>query len=226
MNPHQMLVQIPGSQSWDARSLTQLAYLYWFDSVYRTVAMPQQTEALKIADSLNISTRRLSGWMLGASYLACVTAFISVLAIYYHYGAITPRGDNSWRSWNGHAPFDLLMNWIENLTKPNSSRLQGIGAGFLCAGLLFAARSRFFWWLFHPFGFALAHAGYSLHWVWFATFLGWLAKVLILCYGGIKFYRRCIPWFMGMLLGDIVISCVWSVLGVLRDTQMYMFFPG
>jgi hypothetical protein len=226
MNPHQMLVQLPGSQSWDARSLTPLAYLYWFDSDYRTVAMPQQMEAIKIADVAGIPARRLSIWMLAASLLACVAAFISVLAIYYHYGAITPRGDNGWRSTNGHAPFDLLMNWIDNPTRPDTARLEGIGIGFVFAGLLIAGRQRFFWWPFHPVGFALAHAGWSLPWVWFATFLGWLAKASILRYGGMKLYRRCIPWFMGLLLGDIVISCAWSALGVLLDTQMYMFFPG
>ena len=226
MSPHQMLVQIPGSQSWDARSLTPLAYLNWFDSDYRTVAMPQQMEAFKIASTAGIPTRRLTIWILGASLLACVAAFLSVLAIYYHYGAITPRGDNGWRSWNGHAPFDQLMTWIESPTRPDLARLQAIGAGLLVSGLLIAGRSRFFWWPFHPVGFALAHAGYSLAWVWFATFLGWLAKALILRYGGMKLYRACIPWFMGLLLGDIVICCVWSALGVVLDTQMYMFFPG
>ena len=226
MNPHLMLVQLPGSQHWDARSLTPLAYLYWFDSDYRTVAMPQQMEALKMADVARIATRRLALWMLLASLLACVVAFISVLAIYYHYGAITPRGDNPWRAYNGRAPFDFLMKWSDNPTRTDTSRLLGIGAGFVFTSLLIAARSRFFWWPFHPAGFALAHAGYSLPWVWFATFLGWGAKALILRYGGMKFYRFCIPWFMGMLLGDIVICCAWSVLGVLLDTQMYMFFPG
>ena len=226
MNPHQMLVQIPGSQSWDARSLTPLAYLYWFDSDYRTVAMPQQMEALKIADTARIPARQLTLWILFASLLACVTAFISVLAIYYHYGAITPRGDNGWRAYNGQVPFDLLKKWMDTPTRMDLPRLEGIGVGFLLTGLLIKARMLFFWWPFHPAGFALAHAGYSLHWVWFATFLGWLAKALILRYGGMKFYRLCIPLFMGLLLGDIVICCIWSVLGVLLDTQMYMFFPG
>ncbi len=226
MNPHLLLVQIPGSQSWEVRSLTPLAYLSWFDSDYRTAAMPQQMEALKIAETAGIPARRLTLWMFAASLLACVAAFISVLAIYYHYGAITPRGDNAWRAYNGRLPFDQLKKWMDNPTRFDLPRLQGVGAGILFTGLLIRARSLFFWWPFHPAGFALAHAGYSLPWVWFATFLGWLAKALILRYGGMKFYRACIPWFMGLLLGDIVICCMWSVLGVVLDTQMYMFFPG
>jgi hypothetical protein len=226
MNPHQMLVQLPGSQSWDARSLTPLVYLYWFDSDYRTVAMPQQMEALKIADSAGIPARKLTLWMFAASLLACLAALVSVLAIYYHYGAITMRGDNNWRIWNGKAPFNLLMSWINTPTRADANRMEGIGIGFALASLLIWGRSQFFWWPFHPVGFALAQAGWSLPWVWCATFLGWLAKALIIRCGGMKLYRRCIPWFLGMLLGDIIISCIWSLLGVLFETQMYMFFPG
>jgi hypothetical protein len=188
--------------------------------------MPQQMEALKMTEAIGVSARRLTGWLLLAGTLAAVASFISVLALYYHYGAITPRGDNGWRIYNGRTPFETLKSWLDTPTRPDFARLQWLGIGFAIALILIRARALYFWWPFHPAGFALAHAGYAMPWVWFPTLLGWLAKTLILHYGGMKLYRRCVPWFMGLILGDVVIACLWSILGVILDTQMYMFFPG
>src|SRR6266571_4857954 len=47
--PHRLLVDVAGSRHWSAQDLTSLSYLYWCDSDYRTVAMPQQLEVFKMA---------------------------------------------------------------------------------------------------------------------------------------------------------------------------------
>jgi hypothetical protein len=158
--------------------------------------------------------------------VAAVAAFVAVLAIYYHYGAESPRGDNGWRNYNGRAPFLILMDWLEEPTRADTTRLQWVGIGFAAAAALIQARLNFLWWPLHPTGFALAHAGWTMPWVWFPTLLGWAAKTLILRYGGMRAFQRGIPIFMGLLLGDIVIACLWSLLGVALDLKIYMFFPG
>src|SRR5689334_8591702 len=107
---------------------------------------------------------------------ASAEAFVSVLALYYHYGALTPRGDNGWRVYNGHEPFVQLKNWLDTPTKPDPTRLQWIVVGFLIVCVLSWGRTRFAGWPLHPAGFALAHAGWAMPWVWCATLLGWLAK--------------------------------------------------
>jgi hypothetical protein len=226
MNPHRLMTVLPGTQAWNARDLTVFAYTQWFDSDYRTVAMPQQMESLKIAEAAELEPRRLGRWMLLASTLAVFTAFVSVLALYYHYGAATGRGDNPWRLENGQLPFRILQEQLDSPTKPNVLSLEWIGVGAAITAGLARARMQFAWWPFHPAGFAMAHAGWTMPWVWFPTLLGWLSRALLLRYGGMRLYRRCIPWFMGLILGDIVIACLWSIVGVLLDTRMYMFFPG
>ena len=120
----------------------------------------------------------------------------------------------------------MVQNWLETPTHADFVRMQWMGLGFLITAGLIRARTLFIWWPFHPTGFALAQAGYSMPWVWFPMLLGWLAKTLILRYGGVLSYRRCIPWFMGLILGDIVTACLWSILGVILDQRMYLFFPG
>lgn len=230
LDPHRMMVLVPGSRTWGMRDLTTFAYLQWFDSDYRTVAMPQQMEALKIADTaggaLAADPRRLGRWMMLAALVAAVAAFVAVLAIYYHYGAATPRGDNSWRNYNGRSPFLALMRWAEDPTDPDWLRLQWAAVGAAGTAGLIEARSRWLWWPLHPSGFVMAHAGWTMPWVWFPTFLGWGLKALLLRYGGMRAFRRGIPVFLGLLLGDIVIACIWSLVGVVLDMQVYMFFPG
>lgn len=225
-DPHQILVNGGGSRHLDAATLTPFAYFQWFDSDYRTVAMPQQMEAFKIGQEANLPARGLARLFIVAGVLATVAAFVSVLAIYYHYGASTPRGDNGWRAYNGRMPFQMAQNWLQNPLPADLTRLEWMAAGFAAVAGLVKARTTFLWWPFHPAGFALAHAGAAVQWVWTATLLGWLAKALVLRYGGMRLYRRGIPFFLGLVLGDIVIASLWSLLGVLLDVQMYMFFPG
>jgi uncharacterized protein DUF6785/uncharacterized protein DUF6784 len=147
VNPHRLLVDVAGVRPWSAQDLTTFLYLQWFDSDYRTAAMPQQLEAFKLAESARIAPQRLSLWI----FLA---------------------------------------------------------------------------WPFHPAGYALARAGAAMQWVWFPTLIGWGVKAAILRYGGMKLYRSGIPFFLGLLLGDIVIGVFWSLIGVLLDVNVYMFFPG
>jgi hypothetical protein len=226
VNPHRLMVDVAGVRSWSAQDLTTYSYLQWFDSDYRTVAMPQQLEAFKLAESARVSPRRLSLWIFLATALAAVASFVAVLALYYHYGATTPRGDNGWRLYNGRFPFVTLSNWLSNPTGTDWVRLHWVGAGAAVAAALIVLRGQFFWWPFHPAGYALAQAGSAMQWVWFPTLIGWGVKAVLLRYGGMKLYRSWIPFFLGLLLGDIVIGVVWSLIGVLLDVNVYMFFPG
>jgi hypothetical protein len=230
MNPHQMMIQLPGSRSWDVQTLTPFAFFLWFDSDYRTAAMPAQMEALKMAeasgDPLRSEVRRVARWMFVAAAVAAVSAFVAVLSIYYHYGAVTTAGDNDWRIYNGKLPFVLTRNWLDDPRPENMTRLAWIAAGFVQTAVLAGARTALIWWPFHPAGFALAQAGAAMQWVWFPTLLGWAAKAIILRYGGARAFRRCMPFFLGLILGDIAVASFWSIVGVILETRMYMFFPG
>lgn len=224
--PHRLLVDVAGSRYWSAQDLTSLGYLYWFDSDYRPVAMPQQLEAFKIADSAGIPSRRWSLWIFAATALAAVASWVAVLAIYYHYGATTPRAGNDWRVFQGRFAFDTLTRWLHNPADTDWTSIRWIGIGGALTMLLVSLRARLLWWPFHPAGFALAHAFLAMTWVWFPMLMGWAVKALVLRYGGMRLFRRWIPFFLGLILGDIFIGVAWSLVGALFDMDIYMFFPG
>ena len=55
----------------------------------------------------------------------------------------------------------------------------------------------------HPLGYPIGPIWIMDH-LWFNMFLAWLIKLLVLKYGGLGFYRKTRPFFLGMILGHIV----------------------
>ena len=83
-------------------------------------------------------------------------------------------------------------------------------------------RVKFIWWPFHPVGYIIGINGGSLDHFWFAMLLSSSVKLLVLKYGGAKLYRRVLPFFLGLVLGDVVIGSYWSILSVIIKTPLYV----
>jgi len=64
-------------------------------------------------------------------------------------------------------------------------------------------------WPLHPVALLFAGNWYA-HRVWVSVFLGWLAKVLILRYGGARLYRRAQATFIGLILGEVFAMAFWT----------------
>ena len=98
-----------------------------------------------------------------------------------------------------------------------------IGLGFLTAIALTIIRGAFLWWPFHPAGYALSNA-WGANVTWFPLFISWVIKSLILRYGGLKIDRKAAPLFMGLILGDFLTGCIWSIIGTLFRIPTYSFW--
>ena len=81
-------------------------------------------------------------------------------------------------------------------------------------------KSRFLWWPFHPGGYVLTTgAGFGRE--WFAVFISWAFKATILKTGGVRLYRKAVPLFLGLILGDYTLGCVWSLIGIAFGLPTY-----
>jgi hypothetical protein len=76
-----------------------------------------------------------------------------------------------------------------------------VGAGVMA--FLTYMRYRFPWWPFHPIGFAFSGTIFT-RLECFTVLVAWLLKFLMLKVGGVTFYRRSKPFFIGMLIGYIL----------------------
>ena len=96
-------------------------------------------------------------------------------------------------------------------------------AGLAGVLLMLFVRARFNVGL-HPIGFLTASV-YATHVLWFSIFLGWIAKTVINRYGGMKGYQGALPFFLGLVLGDVINAVIWIILGYVTKVG-YQLMPG
>jgi hypothetical protein len=223
MNPHDVMNAGIGTRTFNTPTLTGMATLLWFDLDYRCNAMPNQLDSMKMSEGGRLNNRHLAIAILTATLVGALASWWALLTCYYQYGAATANV-NGWRTDMGKVPWQSLMDWINNPQKPDWVRLQGVGVGTVVTAFLMTMRARFTWWPFHPVGYAIAGT-FTMPWLWFATFLGWLIKVVVIRYGGMTSYRRFMPFFIGLILGDYIIGSLWAIYGSALSIPTYRAFP-
>lgn len=90
--------------------------------------------------------------------------------------------------------------------------------GFLFTIALSVLRLRFTWWPLHPVGYLILDTFPSAH-LWFSIFLGWLCKVLIVRFGGGKWYQGAKPFFIGLIVGESMAAAFWLVTGIVLSSM-------
>jgi hypothetical protein len=56
-------------------------------------------------------------------------------------------------------------------------------------------------WPLHPIGYAMAGTP-TMNSLWLPFLIAWAVKSAVLKGGGMRSYRRCMPFFLGLILGD------------------------
>jgi hypothetical protein len=117
----------------------------------------------------------------------------------------------------------MLQSWIESPKDANFGSLTAVAAGFGITMLLATARTAYVGWPLHPVAYALA-ASWSIHLVWMPMLIAWIAKLIILRYGGLRLYRRVLPLFFGLIVGESVVGCAWPIVGLIFHVPNYSFW--
>jgi len=211
----------PMGQTWS--NLTPLALFGWFNAEQRCMPSPTHIESFKIVEQSKAKQRTVAYLLLLAILTGIVAGFYFNLKVYYTFGAGSAKVE-PWRTYMGRNPFDRAIGSLSDPTKTNIFQLSGllVGAGITVA--LSLIRLRFVGFPFHPVGYALANTG-TMYWLWCPFLVAWVIKSLITRYGGVKAYHQAIPFFLGLVLGDYVVSSLWSLAGSALGIQMYRCFP-
>jgi hypothetical protein len=90
--------------------------------------------------------------------------------------------------------------------------------------LLGALRQRIAWFPLHPLAYAMAN-GWGIHQICLPVFIGWLCKLVLMHAGGLALYRRAVPLFLGLILGEMLAGCAWSLYGLAMGIRTYEFWP-
>ncbi len=192
-----------------AQNLTVLAFLNGIFMRDPRNIMPAMMDSMKGADAVNA---RRSSMAIGALIAVVVGA---VVAVVIQLQIIYTRGGIHLNSWffiaNPRLYFDESVGILQGRT-PFDYRAPlcfGVGAAFTF--FLYVMRARFWWWPFHPLGYAIGCAWPAIVY-WSSFFVGWLAKAAIIRYGGAKTYRSFRPFFLGLILGEFTTGIIWALL--------------
>lgn len=209
-----------GTTFYHPADLTILAYVRnaIANSDLRCISMPNQFDAFKMADALQVNKRRLTFAITLAVLAGVVVSFMIALKIWYVFGAGAKT--DSWRTGMGRMPFDQLATSLSTPGKPDLQGTLALASGFLITTALMLLRARFTWWTFHPVGYAMANTP-TMNQVWLPFFIAWLLKTLVLRYGGIRLYRQSLPFFYGLIMGDFIAGGLTTALGCFTGINVY-----
>ena len=220
-NPLYIMSYLIGTAHILPSSQTVLSTLHWFNRGFRNHPMPSQLEAFKMAENARISNKGLLVAILVAILISLFSVYWANLDVTYREGA--DAGAGGFKDWVGRETFDRLQRWLQFPSDPDGTRISYMLGGMVFVLILTVVRMRFVWWPFHPAGYALA-ISYAMDYFWFAFFVSWLIKFILLKQGGIKTHRQAAPFFLGLILGDYVLGSWWAILGPVFGFRNYKIF--
>ena len=143
--------------------------------------------------------------------------FIGRMNLWYNYhhsaslnGMQVPVGQDATSAYLGVAHNEVLsVRAGRPLTADyNEPAHLAFGAGL--AALLYALCMVLPKWPLHPVGLLMVNTFYGEE-GWVSIFLGWLLKALIVRFGGARVYRKAIPVFLGLIMGEVFAAVFWGL---------------
>jgi hypothetical protein len=229
----QMMIHIGGSQIFARgagfQNLTIFSTFMFVSRGFYQSNMAYQAEAMKIGQETRLRQRTLSWWLTAAVVIGFVGAAFVHLQAYYMHGANILEGGTTqggYRVTLARTEFEELSGFVKSPRLPDRPRTYAAVSGAMTVAALVLLRTYFLRFPLHPLGFAMVTAyGYPL---WGPFLLVWLLKTTILRLGGMKAYRRGVPFFLGLIVGHFFLSgLVWGWLSIINEMyRRYVVFFG
>lgn len=179
---------------------------------------------------------RLGGVITWALIVGCAVAGWSTLWCHYTYPTptvrdITPQGNNFGAVYVPKRDMgDPLSAYGERrFPAKQHNPYAHFGIGFVVTTFLEFAALRWTAWPLLPVGYVASHGSF-IGAAWFSIFVGWLAKVLIVRFGGASLFNAMRPLFVGVIFGEALAAGVWLIVnaivvlgGGLSQSVKFMF---
>lgn len=183
----------------------------------REMLIPSVLNGAKTAEAARFSARALLGAMALAVGVGLVVSAVASLWLPYYNGGANSLVTQGWTYRSApQIPLNLLGGAASAPPATAWTNYLHIGGGFIGVLGLLILRAQFNFGL-HPIGF-LGPSVHAVHMLWSSIFLGWLFKSLIQRYGGMKGYTAFLPFFLGLIVGDVLNAVIWIILGYFTQT--------
>ena len=189
----------------------------------RGFIMPSFIQSFKLAHDHKISRRPLGVLIVATVLIAVVVSWLTTVNLGYQNGALS--FNHRW--WAQDGP-KMTPYFVGSMTGSNAGSAPQswfwLGAGALLTWGMMLARSRFAWFPLHPIGYIMS-LSYPSATFWFSIFLGWMFKGLITRFGGGDAYRKTIPFFLGLALGDVCMIIFWLLIDGWQGRVAHVLLP-
>ena len=221
--PDYILTTMFGTRRIGQQNLTVMTLFYWINrESYRAHPMPHQLEGFKLADRVGMRGNRVIVAILLATFIGAISCFWAFLHAGYKLGTEARLYRTTWFAREG---YNILASRITHPTGVEYSDLLFMGIGFIFTVTILLIRTRFLWWPLHPVGYAVT-GWWIIGRLWFPLLISSIVKWSALKLGGVRAYRRMMPFFLGLILGDFVVGSSWSILGIALGRHTYVFWGG
>jgi hypothetical protein len=175
------------------------------------------------------------GWLIAWTLIVSfVVGSISSLHCYYRYATpLSPNAQPTGKKINYYTA-DTLQNFTTadrlvqhahgEFAKPSWNPGIHISAGAIITAILLMLSLRSASWPLVPVGYILATIPFA-GWVWYSVFAGWLAKVLIMRFGGAKMFQDYKPLFIGLIIGEALAAAMWLAINLVLANMHYDYRP-
>jgi hypothetical protein len=207
-------------------TFTNLFYSRWMFALFlhdtREGLSAFASHALRVADEDAYADER--DWrraipftlaLAGAIVVAFAVSGAAMLYVEYTNANMLDRGQGVVNEWGANMMANNIIldpsnNFVPPRTGPSEahSRLGHFAFGATLTTALAALRLRYAWWPLHPVGFLLVYS-WGIRNIWFSIFVGWLAKVILVNFGGGDLFRRAKPVFLGLIIGEAAAVAFW-----------------
>lgn len=218
VNAHHFTILVIGSGNIAPGSLTSLGIASAYARNWRALGLGTIAHVDKVMSDLRQSKRKLL-FILVLTFVASMLSSI----LYTIYIGYTTTGAYNFGTRDafggiGESYYNDIVVWIRNADqfKPPEFFFMMLG-GMAMLGMTILTH-RFPGWPLAPVGFTAAFADVT-RLLMFTLFVAWLAKMLLIRFGGVAAYRQAQPFAWGMLIG----YCAGVLLGFVVD---WIWFPG
>jgi hypothetical protein len=211
--PDFALTQYPGTRSLHPRTLAVLGLLRPYLREQTANPAPVQLETLRMAQALKVKPKRLALMMALIAPLGVLAYFWASL----HIGSDLGLGSGKVARgmiFHTRITVQTMEEWLTLPSPPDWGGTAAIGVGFLVTILLMAVKLRLPLWPLHPVAFPLG-LDMTVDDMLPAITLTWLAKSLLLRYGGLRAHRTALPLFLGLIVGAGTVSVIRSALSAI-----------
>jgi uncharacterized protein DUF6785/uncharacterized protein DUF6784 len=221
VKPADIMVTLLGTSAVGRENLIGMQTMYWFNRGYRCHPIPNFLEGFKMGEGRDMPFARIVGVFVLAAVVSVVATYVFNYTVTYAAGAAGKAA--GYKRWVGEEAFSQLASWLRFGQPAGSTNLWFFAGGLGAVAALAWLRTAFLWWPLHPAGFALG-ISYAMNYFWACVFVAWLAKLMIVRYGGMNAHKRAIPFFLGLILGDYTIGALWSLLALALEQPTYKIY--